>query len=98
MPLEAPSHSPLVPYVTAWSSERSARPHVITRGGGIGYADESPFDRDSDGVLWAREGVSPGRGKPEFGRVHLWRQRRAMRRLLCQVCGRDADRDADGVL
>ncbi|MER5490658.1 hypothetical protein [Streptomyces sp. NPDC002490] len=89
---------PLVPYITAWSSERTVRPPVITQGAGIGYADETPFDRDADGVLWSREGVSPGKGRPDFGRVHLLRQRRAMRRLLCQVCGGAADRNEHGVL
>ncbi|MYY11031.1 hypothetical protein GT204_19490 [Streptomyces sp. SID4919] len=95
---EARCRPNLVPYLTAWSSERTQRPPVIVRGAGIGYADESPYGRDGDGVLWMRESVSPGRGRPEFGRVHLLRQRRAMRRLLCQVCGRSADRDGNGVL
>ncbi|CCB76528.1 conserved protein of unknown function [Streptantibioticus cattleyicolor NRRL 8057 = DSM 46488] len=71
---------------------------VISRGDRIGYADEHPYDRDADGVLWTRVPSSPGRGRPEFGTVHALRQRRAMRRLLCQVCARPADRDAEGVL
>jgi hypothetical protein len=33
-----------------------------------------------------------------FGKVHSLRQRRAMRRLLCQVCGEPADQSEDGVL
>ncbi|MFE3096292.1 hypothetical protein ACFXG1_21015 [Streptomyces sp. NPDC059248] len=71
---------------------------VVTRGAGIGYADETPYDRDADGVLWTRVPSSPGRGRPEFGQVHLMRQRRAMRRMLCQVCGEAADRDENGTL
>ena len=39
-----------------------------------------------------------GHGRPEFGRVHPGRQRRAMLRLLCQVCGGPADRTERGVL
>lgn len=33
-----------------------------------------------------------------LGKVHSLRQRRAMRRLLCQVCAGPADRTDDGVL
>ncbi|WP_460397846.1 hypothetical protein [Actinophytocola sediminis] len=67
-------------------------------GRGIGYLDETAVDRDSSGVLWCRAPFQPGQGRPLFGRVHPLRQRRAMRRLLCQVCGGPADRGEDGVL
>jgi hypothetical protein len=66
--------------------------------GGIAYLDEISADRDRDGVLWQRKPSRPGGGKPLFGQVHTLRQRRAMRRLLCQVCGGPADRTAGGVL
>ncbi len=69
---------------------------VERRGGGIGYARENLLDRDEFGVLWSRCSSSPGRGRPEFGKLHTMRQRRAMTRLLCQVCGEPADRDAEG--
>ncbi|WP_175437717.1 hypothetical protein [Streptomyces sp. WMMB 322] len=88
----------MVPYITAWSSERPSAQPVVHRGTGIGFADEAPYDRDKDGVLWTRTGHSPGAGRPEFGQVHALRQRRAMRRLLCQVCGRQASRNREGVL
>ncbi|WP_063775888.1 hypothetical protein [Streptomyces odonnellii] len=68
------------------------------RGGGIAYADEGPYERDDLGVLWKRVGISPGKGRPEFGNVHFLRQRRAMRRLLCQICGGPSDRTDDGTL
>jgi hypothetical protein len=71
---------------------------VVQRRRGIGYADERPGDRDSRGVLWTRVASRPGQGRPEFGQVHARRQRRAMTRLLCQVCGQPADRNADGML
>jgi hypothetical protein len=71
---------------------------MVQRYGGIGYEDESPGDRDRRGVLWRRVPWLPGEGRPEFGKVHTWRQRRAMTRLLCQVCGAAADRNADGLL
>jgi len=89
----------VVPYIVAWSAERSIRPQVVTLPGrGIGYLDEVPHDRDSDGVLWTRMTLQQGRGRPEFGRVHPGRQRRVMRRLLCQICAQPADRTEDGVL
>jgi hypothetical protein len=88
-----------VPYVTAWSSERASNVVVAgAAGSGIGFADELPSDRDEHGVLWRRTPLRQGTGRPEFGKVHALRQRRAMRDLLCQVCGAPADRTEDGVL
>ncbi|MFD7117562.1 hypothetical protein ACFWAA_11010 [Streptomyces sp. NPDC059922] len=87
-----------MPYIAEWSAERAPGPRVVTKGRGIGYADERPYDRDTDGVLWTRVRSLPGRGRPHFGKVHALRQRRAMGQLLCQICARPADRDADGVL
>lgn len=87
----------VVPYITMWTGEREAAVTVVERRrGGIGYARESLLDRDERGVLWSRWSSTPGRGRPQYGRVHTMRQRRAMSRLLCQVCGEPADRDADG--
>jgi hypothetical protein len=87
-----------VPYITAWSEERTRQVLVVGRGSGIGYADETLIDRDDRDVLWTRTPSRPGHGRPEFRTVHPLRQRRAMRRLLCQVCARPADRDEQGVL
>lgn len=93
------SHPILVPYATAWSTEQDPPTSLITIPGvGIAYADETLADRDRNGVLWFRTSYSPGQGRPNFGRVHPHRQRRAMLRLLCQVCGGPADQTADGVL
>lgn len=89
----------VVPYITSWTGEREPKTSVVERrAGGIGYARENVLDRDELGVLWSRHASSPGRGRPEFGKVHTMRQRKAMSRLLCQVCGEPADRDEDGVL
>ncbi|ANW18441.1 hypothetical protein [Streptomyces clavuligerus] len=98
MPSAGEARVPVVPYITTWSSEQTIPTRIVTRGAGIGYADETLYDRDADGVLWARVSSSPGRGRPEFGQVHALRQRRAMRKLLCQVCGKPADRDERGTL
>jgi hypothetical protein len=89
----------LVPYITNWSGERPTRTPIVAKGGsGIGYRRERPGDRDAHGVLWARYVRAPGIGEPQFSTVHPYRQRHAMRRLLCQVCGEPADRNDQGVL
>ncbi|MDX6740662.1 hypothetical protein [Actinocorallia sp. A-T 12471] len=84
----------VVPYITVWSSEETLPVAVVVRGKGIGYVDERAGDRDAAGVLWTRVGFSPGVGVPQFANVHFLRQRRAMRGLLCQVCGRRCGRSA----
>lgn len=87
------------PYVTAWSEEKPPPRVIVERPGvGIAYADETITDRDSNGVLWHRLPSRPGAGRPLFGKVHTPRQRRAMRKLLCQVCAGPADQTDDGVL
>ncbi|MFC7617066.1 hypothetical protein ACFQV2_30195 [Actinokineospora soli] len=62
------------------------------------FLDEGLSDRDESGVLWTRVESRPGVGEPLFGQLHSMRQRRAMRRLLCQVCGGESHRDDRGVL
>jgi hypothetical protein len=87
------------PYITAWSAEQDLPCELIERPGyGVGYADELLTDRDSRGVLWQRSAMRQRVGRPDFGRVHPLRQRRAMLRLLCQVCAGPADQTNDGVL
>jgi hypothetical protein len=89
----------IVPYITSWSEEQDPHHELIERPGhGIAYRDETLADRDSNGVLWLRTTFRPGQGRPEFGEVHPLRQRRAMQRLLCQVCANPADKTEDGVL
>jgi hypothetical protein len=89
----------VVPYITSWNTEQPARRKVIVRPlSGIGFLDEVPGDRDEHGILWRRMPSSPGVGQPEFGNIHTLRQRKAMRDLLCQVCGGPADRNAEGTL
>lgn len=88
----------LTPYVTSWTGEQQPRPALVERAGRLAYPTEDLYDRDRNGVLWSRTPLRPGRGRPDFGKVHPLRQRRAMADLLCQVCSQPADRDADGVL
>ncbi|MDX6743679.1 hypothetical protein [Actinocorallia sp. A-T 12471] len=84
----------MVPFITAWSSERAPGFAVVVRDGRIAYADETKRDRDGSGVLWTRKVFSPGVGVPQFKAVHPLRQRRAMERLLCQVCAKPCDKSA----
>jgi hypothetical protein len=90
----------VVPYTTRWSAEHTEPVTVIERFGrpGIGFSKERITDRDPLGVLWQRVVSQPGQGQPEFGQVHSGRQRRAMRELLCQICGSPADQNELGTL
>ncbi|BBA96051.1 hypothetical protein RVR_1177 [Actinacidiphila reveromycinica] len=89
-----------VPFIASWSAETATQPDVTMRRGRLAYRDERPWDRDSNGVLWRRVPSMPGKGRPEYGKVHLLRQRLAMDALLCQVCGQPAQHGstADGLL
>jgi hypothetical protein len=77
-----------VPWISPWSGEARADHQIVRRRGGpgIGYVDEGLGDR-ADDVLWVRMPSAPGLGTPRFAGVHALRQRRAMDRMLCQVCG-----------
>ncbi|TLQ46064.1 hypothetical protein [Streptomyces marianii] len=90
--------------MAAWTGETVIHTPVVIRPGregGIAYPDELPVDRGESNALLhrGRRPVAAGnRGRPLFGDVHTNRQRRAMRKLLCHVCGRDAHRNDLGVL
>jgi hypothetical protein len=89
----------VVPYIGAWTGEANCPTQVVRRPhNGIGYTDETMLDRDQWGVLWTRIGSRVGVGNPLFKKLHPVRQRRAMRRLLCQVCARPADHTEEGSL
>jgi len=89
----------VVPYVVTWAGEELLSTVVVRRPeGGIGYADETLMDRDERGVLWTRIATRIGAGRPLFTKLHPLRQRRAMSRLLCQVCGEPADQTDEGAL
>jgi hypothetical protein len=80
-----------VPWITPWSSESSPPPPIVLRhgrgGSGIGYADEEPHVDRRDDVLWTRAAATPGVGRPHFAGIHSLRQRQAMTRMLCMICG-----------
>lgn len=90
-------HGP-VPYIARWSSETMDDALVIRRRHGVGYLNESILDRDEHGVLWLRVLGRPGHGEPKYNLMHTMRQRRTMRRLLCQVCAQPADQNEQGTL
>jgi hypothetical protein len=89
-----------VPHAVAWSAETVTARMLTVRcdGTGLCYRDEKPEDRDQQGVLWARVRQAPGEGRPDYRVMHSARQRRAMRALLCQVCGGPASRTSHGWL
>lgn len=89
-----------VPYAVPWTAETvSARSLTVRSSGtGLAYRDEVPRDRDRHGVLWARMRTAPGQGRPNYRALHSARQRHAMLRMLCQVCGERADRTSRGWL
>jgi hypothetical protein len=88
----------VVPYISSWSGEDVDLPDLVRSGLRIEYANETPIDRDERGVLWARRASLIGAGRPLFVKMHPVRQRLAMRRMLCQICARPADRTDEGYL
>lgn len=80
-----------VPYVTPWTAEKPFTPPLVLqrgpRGSRIGYADENPAVDRYEGVLWVRQPIAPGLGRPDFPGMHSRRQRRAVVHMLCQVLG-----------
>ncbi|MGW1675564.1 hypothetical protein [Streptomyces sp. NPDC002324] len=98
-----------VPYIAAWSDERLPQPRIVAAVRRSGLADGIAFEdslnvngfaagRDTTGVLWKRWALCQGHGVPEFSVVHVHRGKRAMRNLLCQVCGGPSDVNQPGRL
>lgn len=61
-----------VPWVVSWSGEPMTS---------IGPCPSV------DGAVAVHQAEAPGRGEPQFNRNHLFRQRRAVREMLCPMCG-----------
>lgn len=78
-----------VPWVTAWTGEaippQRVREHYGIGGRGLGLVDEDRADRALD-ALWVRM-PAVRTGEPDFPTMHALRQRTALLRGLCQVCG-----------
>jgi len=79
-----------VPWITRWSGETSKdrfKYDIIrtSKGFSLVYPDGNET-REGD-LLWQREGLGRN-GHPEFKNVSTYRQRAAMRKCLCQVCGK----------
>lgn len=83
----------IVPWVTGWTGEQVHAPLTVAKAGQtltsttlrLGYEDGNE-NRERSGILWMREGVMRG-GEPRLAHVSTYRQRSAMARRLCQVCG-----------
>lgn len=79
-----------VPWITRWTGEVVAKKvsvsmHVENLNLMLGY-DDGYENREVSGILWLREGIART-GSPQFAQVNTYRQRAAMNRRLCQVCG-----------
>lgn len=86
---ERDHHGHTVPWITRWTSEvqkPQMRTYMSAQGLRLSFVDETPDDR-LDGILWAREGNTPGQGRPMWRDVHSHRQRRCQVEGRCQVCG-----------
>lgn len=75
-----------VPWITRWTEEVIAGPYACNT-----FTDPPEIVypgavRDRQGVLWMPENWQRG-GKPMFSQMNSARQRLAMRKMLCQVCG-----------
>ncbi|WP_447035770.1 hypothetical protein [Streptomyces sp. DSM 118878] len=104
----APAPSRVIPYITAREGEEAdilANLRALPGPRGreqLCYVDESPADRDQQGVLYARYSMSMGTfgqpvGEPRWKLVHPVRQRVMMGLLRCQVCTTTLPRK-DGML
>lgn len=81
-----------VPWITRWTGEVSdTKLKVFYENNrlGIGYEDKNE-NRDEFGVLWKREGLTR-QGRPQYAEVNTYRQRAAMNKRMCQVCGSKID-------
>lgn len=81
-----------VPWVTRWSEEPINQRYgvqVLRTGPQLTYGEADEF-RDDAGILWQKEGITK-KGFPQWARVSTWRQRAAMRKKKCQVCGQKID-------
>jgi hypothetical protein len=89
-----------VPYIAPWTGEIRKQPRLerrpLHKGGGIAYADEHRLHDRHAGVLWVRMGAVRGVGSPMLAAVNSQRQRQAMDRQLCQVCGATTYGSVDG--
>jgi len=77
-----------VPWITRWSGEVSFDKYQMTierTGVRLHYPDGNE-NREANGVLWKREGITRA-GSPQYSQINTYRQRAAMRKRLCQVCG-----------
>lgn len=77
-----------VPWITRWSNEvvrQEVGVRLTKEGLRAAYKDgNNEYERGN--ILWQREGVTRG-GVPQYAQVSTPRQRAAMRKRLCQVCG-----------
>ncbi|MFD7646725.1 MULTISPECIES: hypothetical protein [Streptomyces] len=71
---------------------------VTRKGPRIAYTFPTPADRDEYGNLWGRAYENRDVPNVSFESMHPDRQRQCMRDMLCQVCAKPADKNAEGWL
>jgi len=79
----------VVPWVAQWTNEENATPFGVMGTyptSRVAMHQEGLGDRDRHGVLWWRTGISRG-GTPQFAQLNTYRQRAAMLKRRCQICG-----------
>lgn len=92
-----------VPWVARWSGEKTNDAYVVqvvkskdAYNLRVAYEHGEEI-REKSGVLWQREGIARG-GDPMFGDVSTYRQRLAMTRRKCQVCGSAIEKSDKGTI
>ena len=76
-----------VPWVAIWSAERRGPTMTMDRNGLVPASRNEPYVRREFG-MWMLTTPTRREGTPDFGSTHSARQRKSMRELRCQVCGR----------
>lgn len=84
-----------IPWVAAWSGAVPSKEESavqVSRNPQTGElwvfqgGPDSPQEREANGILWAREGLARTGEPLDFDSIY--RQRAAMRRKMCRICGR----------
>lgn len=90
----------IVPWTTKWTGELPAHEETVIEAwwnepdwaieARWALAPDVEIRQSINGILWMREGVNQGGGEPLPEVVHSARQRKAMLRGVCRICGERA--------
>lgn len=93
-PLRVSWKGAVVPWVAQWTGELPTDSFIVAGEGPMSmvlYPDRRPGDWFM-GVLWWRQGIGRA-GEPQFAQLNTYRQRAALLRRRCQVCGRSLPKE-----